>query len=729
MIKRSFNSLRQNSFTFITLAVFCLPILLMSCQKDQKSDQDLTQWVNPLLGTEPLTDTTLIGYTPPKGWRVWAGLTYPGATLPNAMVQLSPITKFHTGAGYQYEDSVIKAFTHTDKGHWNLCHIPILPVTGEVTTQNIGSHFSHDSESASPGYYQVLLKDYGINVELTTTLRAGFHRYEFPDGLEKKVAFNLARSNEHVRGWQIEQVDDSTVAGYQDTGYKVYFYGHFNRPVDHFKAGAAQDSLSIVSFSAQDKNPIELKIGLSFVSRENAKENVQTEIGDRSFADVKEAAHQKWNNLLHHVEVEGGTDRQKKLFYSSLYRAFQWPALRSDVNGEFRDAKGKVDKGDFRYYTRPSLWDTYRNKLVLLAMFSPDVTADVIQSLVDRGEKTGFIPTFFHGDHAASFISGSYLRGIDDFDVQKAYHLLIHNATVEGGTRPYIKEYMKKGYISTPRIANPNVETKAKAAVTKTLEYAYDDYAIANLAKQLGDSANYDRFIKRSGNYKNVFDKSTGFMRGRLKDGQWVSHFNPQYPYYEYMYREANAWQSTFFAPQDVDGLISLYGSKARFESKLDSLFSIPWNPHYIARNVCCFIGQYAQGNQPDHNYPYLYYFVGKQARTQQILNRIMSRFYGAGRHGLALSGMDDAGEMSAWYVFNAMGFYPFSPADGDYLVSVPLFDKVQVRVNDHTFNILKEGNKNEIDRFSLDGKTVNDGFKLTYKQLQNRVTLRIYNQ
>jgi predicted alpha-1,2-mannosidase len=349
---------------------------------------------------------------------------------------------------------------------------------------------------------------------------------------------------------------------------------------------------------------------------------------------------------------------------------------------------------------------------------SPEVTDDVIQSLIDRGEKTGFMPTFFHGDHAAPFISGSYLRGLRGYDVKSAYNLLLRNATVEGGTRPYIAEYIDKGYISTPVVENPQVETKAKAGVTKTLEYAYDDYAVALLAKELNDETNYHMLMKRSGNYKNLFDPSTGLMRGRLENGEWVKNFNPQYPYYEYMYREANAWQSSFFAPHDTKGLINLYKSKDDFENHLDSLFSIPWNENYIAQNINCFIGQYCHGNQPDHGFPYLYYFVGKQEKSQFILDTIMNRFYGMGEEGLALCGMDDAGEMSAWYVFNAIGIYPYSPADEDYIVSVPIFDEVDLKLNDNrTFTILKKNSSRKISDITYDNRKI-DGYFIPHHEL-----------
>ena len=323
-------------------------------------------------------------------------------------------------------------------------------------------------------------------------------------------------------------------------------------------------------------------------------------------------------------------------------------------------------------------------------MLTPEVAADVIRSLIDKGEITGFMPTFFHGDHASVFIAGSYLRGIRNFDVKSAYNLLLRNATLENRSRPYILEYIDKGYISDPDLENPIIETKAKAGVTKTLEYAYDDYAVALLVKELKDTANYMILMKRTGNYKNMFDPSTGLMRGRLDNGEWIRKFDPEFPYYEYMYREANVWQSSFFAPHDVKGLIGLYNSSDDFEHQLDLLFSIPWKG-IEAYNISGFIRQYCHGNQPDHNFPFLYYFVKKHEKSQVLLDSIMNHFYGMGKEKLAYAGMDDAGEMSSWYVFNAVGLYPFSPADPEYIISVPLFDKVEFSAGKYKFTIIKK--------------------------------------
>ncbi len=692
-------------------------ILMLVSAFSLKAEKPLVDYVNPFLGTAPITSIEDVGFNPP--WRVWAGLTFPGASVPNAMVQLSPITKFGSGAGYEYENDKILGFAHSNKGHWNLCHLPFLPVTGEINADDFSSTFHHANESAHPGYYQVFLERYGINAELTSTLRCGYHKYTYKAGTDKKLIVNLPVSNERVRDWKIESEGSNAFKGFQAAGETVYFYAIGDQTITNIQTLKNNGrGISVVNFAGSDNPVLEIKLGLSFVSVENAKLNLEAELAGKNFDQVRNEAARTWETLLSKIQVTGGTERQKGLFYSCLYRSFLWPALRSDVNGEFLDENRQVVKKSFQYYTLPSLWDDYRNKLVLLGMLSPKVTADVIQSLIDRGEKTGFMPTFFHGDHAAPFIAGSYLRGLRGYDIKSAYSLLLTNATIESRRgRPYLAEYIEKGYISTPDIENPQVETKAKAGVTKTLEYAYDDYAVAVLAKQFNDQTNYDLLMKRSHNYTNMFDSSTGLMRGRLENGEWVKNFNPQYPYYEYMYREANAWQSSFFAPQDTQGLIRLYKSKADFEKQLDMLFSIPWNPNYIAMNINSFIGQYCHGNQPDHSFPFLYYFVGKQEKSQAILNTIMDRFYDMGPDHLALCGMDDAGEMSSWYVFNAIGLYPYSPADEDYIISVPLFDKVDVKLGDNHLTILKQNSGKKITEITYDNQKI-DGYFVPHHEL-----------
>jgi predicted alpha-1,2-mannosidase len=703
-------------------------ILFLFAINQLHAQKPVVNYVNPLLGTATLWDAKDAGFTPTR--RVWGAEVFPGSSLPNAMVQLSPVTQFHSGSGYQYEDKVIYGFIHTSKGHWNLCNVPLMPVTGtSFTADDYKSAYSHKNESAHPGYYQVYLERYDINVELTSTLRCAFHKYTFKPGQSKKLIADLSMANERIREWNIHQEGENVFSGFQQGGEKIFFYAMANhqiKNIDSLKKDAK--IVPVINFVDADK-PLEIKVGFSYVSEKNAKENLEKEMLGKNFEQVRSEAAQTWNNLLSKITVTGGTERQKGLFYSCLYRSFLWPALRSDVNGDFTDMSGKVVNKGFNYYTEPSLWDDYRNKLILLGLLSPKVTNDVIKSLIDKGEIKGFMPTFFHGDHASAFIAGSYLRGLRDYDIKSAYNLLLKNATVEGGTRPYITEFNTKGYIAELDVEHPVTNTVTKAAVTKTLEYAYDDYAVALLAKELKDTGNYKMLMSKTGNYKNVFDPSTGFMRGRLANGDWVKNFKPDYPYFEYMYREANAWQSSFFAPHDPSGLISLYPSKAAFEQKLDSLFTVPWKG-YEAENISGFIGQYCQGNQPDHSFPFMYYFVDKQQKSQVILDSIMNHFYDMGKDKLAYAGMDDAGEMSSWYVFNAMGFYPFSPADPKYIISVPLFDRVDFNLAPtHTrFSVIKKGSGRKITAITYEGRRIN-GYFITDEALKKGKELIITTQ
>lgn len=711
--------------TILRLVVIILLVFCTATVSNSQTITSHTKLVNTFIGTAPLTDSAILGYNLPEGWRSWAGLTFPGSSLPNAMVQLSPMTEYkEAGSGYEYEDTVIFGFSHTNKGHWNLGNIPILPVSNTGKSENkFVSRFSHKKERASPGFYQVYLDDYDINVRLTSTLRCGYHKYEYKNNSGRQILFDLARALSRVSTWNIEQVGDSALQGFQ-SGENIYFYATLNTPIQKLekREEGAKTGFALVHLANGSTGPVELKIGLSFVSVANAKQNLKKEIGNKSFEEIRNEANQTWEALLSKVQVKGGTDKQRQMFYSCFYRSFLWPALRSDVNGEYRDAKKNVVKADFNYYTEPSLWDTYRNKDVLLGLVTPQVTLDVIKSMKDVGDKTGFIPTFFHGDHGSSSIAGAYLRGIDNFDIKGTYQILLRNANVEEGTRrarPYVTEYIQKGYISDPDVPNPQVETKAKAGVSKTLEYSYDDYSVAQIAKKLGDTANYRILMARSKNYKNMFDPSTRFMRGRLENGDWITPFNPQFPYYEYMYREANAWQVSFFAPHDMPGLIELYGGAKGFESKLDSLFTVPWNPNYIARNVETMVGQYCHGNQPDHEAPFAYYFIGKPEKSQKILDYILNNLYGI-KDGLTLSGMDDAGEMSAWYVLTALGLYTFSATDPEYIVTVPLFDEVKWKTSTgKLLTLTKSGKSRNLTSIKVNGKA-NKGYFVSHDLFKN---------
>lgn len=700
---------------------FLVLFLFVVSMTNGKSKGELTNYVNPFLGTATLWEPEDLGYVRKMKQRTWGAEVFPGSSLPNAMVQLSPVTQFRSGAGYQYEDTVIYGFSHTNKGHWNLLHVPLLPVAGNITPGDYCSRFSHQKESACPGYYQVFLERYHVNAELTSTLRCGYHKYTFRPEDEKKLIADMKRSNNRVRDWDIKKENEYTFTGFQSGEGTIYFYAVSNYKINDIQQEKDdKHEVSVVTFrDSKSKKPLELKIGFSFVSIENARMNLEQEMMSKSFDQVCKEADQTWESLLSNITVSGGSKREKGLFYSCLYRSFLWPALRSDANGEYLDVKNNVVNNGFRYYTDPSFWDDYRNKLVLLAMLAPDVTTDVIKSITDKGEKRGgYMPTFFHGDHASVFVAGTYLRGIRDFDMERAYKLLLNNATVPGrGGRPYLDEYIQKGWIAEKDTTNVPTWDEYKAAVTKTVEYAYDDYATALLSKELGDTENYRILMQRSGNYKNLFDPSTGFWRGRIENGNWIKDFNPYYPYFAYMYREANAWNSLFFAPHDPKGMIALYPSEKVVEQKLDSLFSEPWRG-YEAHNMTGFIGNYCHGNQPGHSIPYTYYFIGKQEKAQCMLDSIMDRFYDMGAEKLAYSGMDDAGEMSAWYVFNAIGLYTYSPADPEYIVTVPLFDQVTFRLDNKNFTISKKGTGKKIKEIIYDNKK-NDGYFISHDLLK----------
>jgi len=720
--------------------VLLLPLLsiLAASLHGQTSDPacnpSLTHYVNPFLGTATLWEPADLGYTHTEAKRAWGAETYPGSTLPNAMVQATPVTKYHSGAGYQYEDREIYGFAHTAKGHWDLLHLPILPVTGIFYPRNFASHFSHQREEAHPGYYSVWLERYHVQAELTTTLRCAMHRYTFRPEDEKRLLVDITRNNGNPRHWDIHKspTDANAFEGYQDGHGRIYFYATASLPVT--SVSMKQDNkhrVAVVDFeNSRGADPLELRIGFSFVSVENARQNLEAEMAGRDFASVRTDADATWQRILSHIQVEGGTERQRGLLYSTLYRAFLWPALRSDANGEYRDARGQVVMADFRYYTEPSFWDTYRNKLQLLAVIRPDVAADIIKSITDMGEKRGgYMPTFFHGDHASTFVIGAWQRGVRGFDLERAYRLLLKNATVPGrGGRPYLDEYISQGWIAEKDTTDVPTEDEYKAAVTKTVEYAYDDYATALVAQVLKDKSNYSLLLKRSANYKTLFDPSTGFWRGKTANGEWVKEFDPYMPYYAYQYREANAWQSLFFAPHDPYGMVALYPSHQAVEQKLDSLFSEPWR-EYEAWNFTGFLGNYCQGNQPGHSIPYTYYFIGRQPKAQHILNILMDKYYDMGADHLAYAGMDDAGEMSSWYVLNAIGLYTYSPADAQYLVSVPLFPRVTITTGDgRTAQIVRQGDGEAIKEIRC-GKRELKGWFVGHDQLLKAGLLTIVTE
>lgn len=701
---------------------------------------DITKYVNPLFGTTTLWDKEDLGYemseNPPYRTvltehgrrpatgktRAWGGETYPGASMPHGMVQASPVTCWGSGTGYQYEDPTIYGFFHTSHGHWGQGHFPTLPVSGDFNPDDYASKYSHKKEVAQAGYYSVYLDRYKVNAELTVNFRSAHHRHTFHNAKNKHVMMNLSRTNSVRPGnarWTFEQVDDHSFKGSQNG---MYFYAVSDTKITGIRTVEnAREQFTLIDFADGGKT-VELQIGFSYTDTEKARLNLETEIMGKTFDQVRDLADRTWEDALSKVKVTGGTELQKSLFYSGLYRVMQNPNIRSDVDAT----------GDDIIYSSNNYWDTYANKLVILQMLEPELIANTIRSDVQRAERNGFLGSGFHGDFVTSFIAGSYLRGIRGFDIQKAYHYCLNNATrswVNGrrGGRKYGDEYRRQGWVAENRVADPTVKTEeneAKASVQKTVEYAYSDYSVALLAKELGDMESYSLLMDRSKNYRNLFDGTTGFLRGRWADGSWVTPYDPGIPYYVYMYRESNGWMSTFFAPQDPEGLIGLFPSKEAFENKLDQLFSTPFEG-YEADNMTGWYGQYCVGNQPSQGISYYYYFIGKPEKSQEKIDHIMNRFYAMGKEGLAYAGMDDEGSLSAWYVMNAMGLYSFSPADPEYLVTVPVFDKVVFTMGDTTFTITREGEGRKLAGITYDGKPV-DGYFISHEDLKKGKELLI---
>lgn len=694
---------------------------------------DVTKYVNPLYGTTTLWDKKDLGYEmsenpiyrtvlteqgrrPAQGkTRAWGGETYPGAAMPHGMVQASPVTCWGSGTGYQYEDPAIYGFFHTSHGHWGQGHFPTLPVTGNFNPEDYASTYSHKKEVAQAGYYSVYLDRYKVQSELTVSFRSAHHRHTFRNAKGKTIMMNLSRTNSVRPGnarWSFEQVDDHTFKGSQNG---MHFYAVANcKIIGTRTVKGARQEFTLIDFADEGK-VVELQFGFSYTDSEKAKLNLGKEILGKTFDEVRVQADRTWEEALAKVKVTGGTEQQKSLFYSGLYRVMQNPNLRSDVDVPVEET----------VYSSNNYWDTYANKLVILQMLEPELIANVIRSDVQRAERSGFLSSGFHGDFSPAFITGSYLRGIRGFDVQKAYQYCLNNATrswVNGrrGGRKYGDEYRRQGWVAENRVANPTVKTEeneAKASVQKTVEYAYSDYAVALLAKELGDKENYELLVERSKNYRNLFDKSTGFLRGRWADGSWVTPYDPGIPYYVYMYRESNGWMSSFFAPQDPEGLVSLYPGKQAFEEKLDSLFSTPFGG-YEADNMTGWYGMYCVGNQPSQGISYYYYFVDKPEKAQEKIDVIMNDYYAMGKEKLAYAGMDDEGSLSAWYVMNAMGLYSFSPAEAEYIVTVPVFDKVEFTMGDTTFTITKKGTGRKLSSISYDGKPV-DGYFISHDELK----------
>ena len=615
------------------------------------------------------------------------GHTYPGATLPFGMVQVSPDTRL-TGwdgcSAYHYSDSVVYGFSHTHlsgTGCSDYGDVLLMPTVGAVrllrgdgTDPESGycSRFSHRNEEAAPGYYRMKLDNGGVIVELTATKRAALHRYIFPKSDRANVVIDLAHRDPVIDS-RVKIVSDTEIDGYRRSrawadDQRVYFVARFSKPFasygvarnDTVMSGAGEASgtnvKAYVTFATEADEPVLVKVGISAVDIEGARKNLRAEIPGWDFDRVRADADGVWNAALGKITVKGGTRDQRVTFYTALYHAMLAPNLFMDADGRYRGRDLAIHEAeDFTNHTVFSLWDTYRAEHPLFTIIEPERTVDFIKTFLAQYEQGGLLPVWelaanetncMIGYHAVPVIVDAYIKGIRGFDAREALEAMKRSA---GADSRGLEAYRELGYIPS--------DTEGES-VSKTLEYAYDDWCIAQMARALGKEEDYATYIRRAQSYKNLFDPSTGFMRAKINGG-WLAPFDPAEV--NFNYTEANAWQYSFYVPQDVRGLIGLMGGGERFAARLDSLFTVsPKTTGTELPDVSGLIGQYAHGNEPSHHMAYLYNFAGRPWKTQERVRSIMDGLYHAGRDGLC--GNEDCGQMSAWYVLSALGFYPVTP-------------------------------------------------------------------
>lgn len=661
------------------------------------------------------------------------GHTFPGATLPHGMVQLSPDTRllgWDACSGYYYDDTSIMGFTHTHlsgTGIGDYGDILFMPVVGEKpliagTAENpdegYRSRFSHEQESARPGYYQVLLQDDSINVELTATLRAGLHRYTYPKASDARLIVDMEptiHGHQHPVT-QIRVVNDSTIAGMKYTvgwakHHYVYFYAVFSSPFDYKLYSETEyqsDSTSVTVNTAKAvmsfrnlpaDGRVLAKVGISSVDEEGARLNVEAEIPNWDFEGVMKQANTVWNEALGKIDIETSDNDSRTVFYTSLYHAFIQPSLASDVDGRYR-TMGHEIKQDASYtnYTVFSLWDTFRAAHPLYTIVTPEQNQAFIRSLLRKYDEGGILPKWelasnetgtMIGYHAVSVIADAMMKKQCDFDVKKALEACIRSSVYDTtGVTPMMERQILNGKLMPVSIKYKNELgyipcDKVGGSVSQGLEFAYNDWLIAQMMKEHNRKDLYDKYMELSRNYRNYFDPETKLMRGRLSDGSWITPFDPVSVQRPSNYVEGNAWQWAWFVPQDVEGLMELVGGQKYFEAHLDTLFTtsseLTGDPN-AAADVTGMIGQYAHGNEPSHHIPYLYNYAGAPRKTQALVDHILRTLYHNDPNGL--SGNEDVGQMSAWYALSAMGFYSFCPGRPVYEIGRPIFDKVTIHLS-----------------------------------------------
>lgn len=686
----------------LSLALIASLLIIFGCSKKP----ELTGYVNPFIGTG--------GH----------GHTFPGATLPFGMVQLSPDTRIDGSwdgcGGYHYSDSLIYGFSHTHlsgTGVSDYGDFMLMPLIGEakIDQTTYGTSFLHTNEIASPGYYAVTM-DNGIKAELTTSYRVGFHRYTFPES-DASIVMDLHHRDYLIDG-DIEIVDHKTIAAKRISkawAKEQHAYAYFQFSKD-FDFQFNDDSTKVILKFKSDKEPLLIKTGFSFVSIAGAKMNLEAEINHWNFDKQKDLAREIWNKAFSKIEVESIDEDKLTVFYTALYHVMIQPNLAMDIDKQYRGRDNKIHTAkDFDYYTVFSLWDTFRAAHPLYTIIDRKRTNDFIKTFLAQYEQGGRLPVWefasnetdcMIGYHSVSVIADAAIKGIGDFDKILALEAMKKSAT---WNHFGLSDYIKNGYLS--------VEDEHES-VSKTLEYAYDDWCIAQIAANIGDTESYKVFMNRSQAWKNLMDPETGFMRPR-KNGGWIAPFDPKEV--NNHFTEGNSWQYSFFVLQDIYGLEEMMGGKDSLESKLNELFSTNSNTTGRTQaDITGLIGQYAHGNEPSHHMTYLYDYVGRADKTAQLVNKILKEFYTPKPDGLI--GNEDCGQMSAWFVLSSLGLYQVNPGSNYFLLNAPYFDKATIHLeNGKSIKITAKNLTSENlypDKIALNGDDYKQSSYIKYAQL-----------
>lgn len=714
---------------------FALPLCMgLACTPapQEKVEEDLIGYTNPMIGTD------------------FTGNTYPGAQVPFGMVQLSPdngLPGWDRISGYYYPDSTIAGFSHTHlsgTGAGDLYDISFMPVTNPYKTGaeplGIYSSFSHNDESASAGYYRVLLKDYNINVELTATERCGIQRYTFPEA-ESSIFLNLKKAMnwDFTADSHIEIVDSCTIRGYRHSwGWSpkqyIYFQTRFSRPFDAFqldttaittkdKGRIGTAAIARFDFKTKQNEEILVTTALSGTSMEAAARNLEAEAPKDDFDFYMKQAQENWTKELVKIEVTSDDADKKTIFYTAMYHAMLAPTIYSDVDGSYFGPDGQVHQAEgWTNYSTFSLWDTYRASHPLFTYLQPERVSDMIQCFLHFYEQHGALPLWnlygwetdmMIGYHAVPVIVDAYLKGIGDFDPVKALEACVTTANRDDYRS--IGFYKEKGYVASDH---------ENWSMSKTMEYAYDDYCIARMAEAMGEKEIADEFYRRSQNYRNVFNPETSFMQPRDSKGNFIPNYDPE-AYIEDIC-ESNGWQYYWSVAHDIDGLIELTGGEARFAERLDSMFTYETaDKSKLPIFSTGMIGQYAHGNEPGHHVIYLYNRVKQPWKTQQYAAQVMHTLYKNMPDGIC--GNEDCGQMSSWYVFSAMGFYPVDPISGQYEIGSPIFPEVKMYLaNGKTFVVRAENVSDEniyIQSVTVNGQPYNKSY-ITHEMIMQGDTI-----